>query len=81
MKSVGKRNGETHFEDRDGVYDMGREEAQFLELTHVLRITQLRRTSGTCTRIKQNFVSKKKKNVVRMYICINKPIATLNVIG
>jgi hypothetical protein len=42
MKSVGKLNGETHFEDRDEVYDMGREEAQFLELTNVLRITQLR---------------------------------------
>ena len=35
-KSVGKLNGKTHFEDRDGVYEMGREEAQFLELTHVL---------------------------------------------
>jgi hypothetical protein len=35
MKSVGKLNGKTHFEDRDGVYEMGREDAQFLELTHV----------------------------------------------
>jgi len=36
MESDGKLNGKTHFEDRDCVYEMGREEAQFLELTHVL---------------------------------------------
>ena len=36
MKSLGKLNEKTHYKDEDGVYEMGREEAQFLELTHVL---------------------------------------------
>ena len=77
MKSVGKLNGKTHFEGRDGVYEMG-SWGNTISGTDSCSITRLRRTSGTRTRIKQNFVSK--NYFVRMYICINKPTATLKVI-